>query len=550
MVGRVALSQQVAVNPLSRVCTTRSFVIVVCMAAGADVSAVTSEWWDTDYLYRQNLAVSTGPQQPDRGYYGYTLRVPALNTQALIAAGEMQADCDDLRVLYFDGSAWTELDRHVIDCGAAVSDVRFAAPVGMASNAIDDDFYLYYGNPAAGAPAPLGTSNVYLWFDDASVNRAASYIRGRVDNWHGNGWDNSLAWNPAGFYTYDNGDNFTSGYRLAVDERDVCIEAEFFHVDCYALNLTSGVLVRGIIQSGSGGSEYSDHYYTSNRGEQARPGCTANGYSHDGAIMRRQRNQNAVQGVNPGDIVNNVWRRQALAAFATNPSRLRFWDADNSASWAAIGFPDNTNLLVAGDDANDVEGRGFVAVMTAQDEARLRNIVVRRYVEPEPTITLGAQELFASPELTVFKTVSNFSDPINGTLNPFAIPGAIVEYEIRVVNQGSGTVDLDSLVITDRLPLTLALVVADLSPGAGPVRFEDGGGSQSSGLTLAFGALGDPTDGLSFSDDGLSFGYTPIPGVDGTDEAVRAFQINLSGTMNAATNGDTSFSVFYRARVR
>ncbi|MEL7311123.1 MAG: hypothetical protein AAFN07_06410 [Pseudomonadota bacterium] len=534
----------------SIVACTRGLAVLGCALVTATANAVTGEWWDTDYLYRQNLAVSTGPTQPDRGYDGYTLRVPAFNTQSLIAAGELQPDCDDLRILYFDGAGWTELDRHVIDCGGVSSDLRFAAPVGLASNAIDDDFYVYYGNPAAGQPNPLGTNNVYLWFDDASVNRAASYIRGRVDNWHGNGWDNSLAWNPAGFYTYDNGDNFTSGYRLAVDERDVFIEAEFFHTDCYALNMTTGVLVRGIIQSGSGGSETSNHYYTSNRGEQAQPGCTANGYNHDGAIMRRQRNQNAVQGVNPGDIANGVWRRQALAAFATNPSRLRFWDADNSAAWAALGFPDNSNLLVGGDDTNDVEGRGFVAVMTAQDEARLRNILVRRYVEPEPTITVGAQELFATPELTVFKTVSNVSDPVNGTLNPFAIPGAVVEYEIRVVNQGSGTVDLDSLVITDRLPIALTLLVSDIAPGVGPVRFEDGVGSQSSGLSLTFGALGDPTDGLSFSDDGVNFGYTPIPGVDGTDDAVRAFQINLSGTMNAATSGDTSFSVFYRARVR
>ncbi|MEL6368650.1 MAG: hypothetical protein AAFR91_02865 [Pseudomonadota bacterium] len=523
---------------------------LVGCALASNAFAVTGEWWDTDYLYRQNVAVTTGATQPDRGYSGYTLRIAALNTQALIASGQMQADCDDLRVLYFDGAGWQELVRHVIDCGSVNSDIRFASPIGLVSGATDDDFYLYYGNSAAAAPASVSTSNVYLWFDDATTNRASSYIRGRVDPWHGNGWDNSLVWNSAGYYTYDNGDNFASAYRLAVDERDVFIEAEFFHTDCYALNMTTGVLVRGIIASGNNQSEQSNHYYTTNRGEQARPGCTAGGYNHDGAIMRRQRGQIAVQGTNPGDIINGVWRRQALAAFSVNPSRLRFWDADNAITWAALGFPDTTNLLVGGDDNNDVEGRGFVAVMTAQDEARLRNILVRRYVEPEPALVLGAQELFASPELTVFKTVRSVSDPINGALNPYAIPGSIVEYEIEVVNQGSGAVDLDSLVITDRLSTALALIVDDLAPASGPVRFEDGAGSQSSGLSLTFSGLSNAGDGLAFSSDGVSFTYTPIPGPDGSDTSVRALRINLSGVMNPATSGDTRFSIFYRTRVR
>ena len=48
-------------------------------------------------------------------------------------------------------------------------------------------------------------------------------------------------------------------------------------------------MVRGAITSGSGGSETSDNYYASNRGElpnqgsQSR-GCTVDGYEHDGKL--------------------------------------------------------------------------------------------------------------------------------------------------------------------------------------------------------------------------------------------------------------------------
>lgn len=526
--------------------------VAALLVASSGAQAITSSWWDTDYTYRQNVAVQTGANTPERGYAGYTLRSVGLDTQALISTSQMRSDCNDLRVLFFDGVAWQELDRHVLGCNTTQTDIRFASPVALAGASTEDNFYIYYGNATAGAPAALATSNVYLWFDDASVNRSASYIRGRVDNFHGNGWDNSLVYNAAGYYTYSTGDNFTSGYRLAVDERDVFIEAEFFHTDCFPINMTTGVLVRGIIQSGSGSSESSNHYYTTNRGEFPQSGCgNANGYGHDGAIMRRQRNQIAVSPpANPGDITPNTWRRQALAAFGGGPTQLRFWDEDNSAFWAALGFPDAGNILASGTDNQDVTGRGFVAVMTAQDQARLRNILVRRYVEPEPLITLGPQELFASPELTVFKTVRTVSDLINNDTNPYAIPGAIVEYEVRVVNAGNGAVDMDSLVITDTLPPQLQLVVAELSPGTGPVQFIDGAGTSSSGLGLTFTALGSNSDDIEFSTDGVNFLYAPTEDLNGTDGDVAFLRINPSGTMQApAGGGQTLFSVRYRMRI-
>ena len=188
--------------------------------------------------------------------------------------------------------------------------------------------------------------------------------------------------------------------------------------------------------------------------------------------------------------------------------------------------------------------------MTAQDQARLRNILVRRYVEPEPVIVLGTQELFASPELTGFKTGVTVSDPVNGVSNPFAIPGAIVEYEIRVVNGGAGTVDLDSLIITDALPAQLQLLVIDTAPGSGPVQFIDGPGSSASGLNLSFGGLNSTTDDIDFSIDGVDYTYVPVADANGGDPAVTFLRINPGGAMQPASGGgETFFSVRYRMRV-
>lgn len=410
------------------------FLLFISMGS---VKAATLLWWDTNYQYRYNINVVTGSNTPDKGYVDYTARIPVLDTATLISNGQMQSDCDDLRILFFDGASYQELERHVIGCNSATSDIRFALSANIATSSNDDNYYLYYGNAGAGIPPALSPTNVYLWFDDASVDLTASYIRGRVDPWHGVGWDNSLAHNAAGYYTYDTGDNFTSGYRRAVDERDVYIEAEFFHTGCYQLNQTTGVLTRGIIASGTDGTENSTHYYASNRGQY--PGCTPAGYTHDGDIMKNQRNTIAVDGADPGNIMANQWRRQGLASWLVNPTNLSFWDEDNSTNWAALGYPDAANLHVSGTDAGggDHEGRGFAAVMTAQDISRLRNILIRRYIDPEPilSLTLDWQSDLQISKSDVLATYT---------------PGGTSTYTIQVTNAGPSPVT--NAFIADDLP--------------------------------------------------------------------------------------------------
>ena len=76
---------------------------------------------------------------------------------------------------------------------------------------------------------------------------------------------------------------------------------------------------------------------------------------------------------------------------------------------------------------------------------------------------------FITPVLRVAKLSQTLSDPVNGSNGPKAIPGAIVQYTLAVVNQGIGPVDPDSLVITDPLPPGTALYT-DTSAGD-PISF-------------------------------------------------------------------------------
>ena len=128
--------------------------------------------------------------------------------------------------------------------------------------------------------------------------------------------------------------------------------------------------------------------------------------------------------------------------------------------------------------------------------------------------------------LSVTKVSSLISDPVNGTNNPKAIPGALVEYLITVANTGTSATDADSVVVWDQGPADAKLCL--LSRVGGPVVWNDPGGV--SGLNYGFSALGSATDDLEFSnDDGLSWNYTPVADGSGCDPAITDFRLRPRG---------------------
>jgi len=153
-------------------------------------------------------------------------------------------------------------------------------------------------------------------------------------------------------------------------------------------------------------------------------------------------------------------------------------------------------------------------------------------------------EVFVPPDLLVMKSVTTIEDPINLTVNPKAIPGADVLYTARITNQGAGTVDADSLVITDPIPNDSCLKVVDIAaPGSGPVEFADG--TPSSNITYSFINLADPTDDVSFSNDGgITYTYSPVANPAGCDPNVSHVRINPKGTFAADTGGGSPSAEF------
>lgn len=189
----------------------------------------------------------------------------------------------------------------------------------------------------------------------------------------------------------------------------------------------------------------------------------------------------------------------------------------------------------------DVSATGSATVVTVARSSE--NTVVSASVQD----TLNA---IPSPLISITKSVNSFSDPQNGTTNPFSIPGAVMLYTNNLQNTGPGQADNGSITITDPVPTFGALKVDDIAgAGSGPVAFVDG--TPSSGLSYNFGGLSDSADDLEFSNDGgVSFAYTPSIDASGCDVRVTHVRIKPSGAFAPDTGSGSPAATFqFRFRI-
>jgi uncharacterized repeat protein (TIGR01451 family) len=148
------------------------------------------------------------------------------------------------------------------------------------------------------------------------------------------------------------------------------------------------------------------------------------------------------------------------------------------------------------------------------------------------------------PTLIIARTSQVISDPHNGATNPKRIPGSVQLYSLTITNQGPGTVDASTLVISEFVPPNSDLYVSTAS--GDPIVFVNG--TPASGLSYVYAS------NVTYSNQpgGLApYNYTPVPDAAGFDPNVTGMRIAPTGTMNAAAPGSNpSFTIRFRVRLR
>ncbi|MCF7910281.1 fibronectin type III domain-containing protein, partial [Candidatus Pacearchaeota archaeon] len=344
-------------------------------------------WWDDNYLYRKQINVTTGANVPYKNYSDYTVQL-SIDTSGLVSQGKMQSDADDLRIIYFNGSDNIELDRIVFNSGTSNTLVRFKLQENISSSSVDSNYFIYYGKSSAVNP-PENYSNIYLWYDDASSDKESDYIQGRLDeSAHGGDWANSISWSSSGYYIFDTGDNYADSFRVSdILERDVYVEYEEYQTNSYPNDMTSGPLIRWE-GTGSGATETSSHWYYY---EIAASTFSGGGYQSHDDITADDRGSVVISNGTLGDFPGNSWTKIGIASWNINPTNLASWyDAspleNESGGWVSSRF---SGTHAAG---SDNENPGQAGIWIQQDQGRFRNILIRRYISPEPSLFLNSEE--------------------------------------------------------------------------------------------------------------------------------------------------------------
>ena len=137
------------------------FVVFVVVAAVFFVLQkkpfVEAAWFNDQWGYRQRVDVTNaGTAQTD-----FQVAI-TLNTSALVTAGKMQSDCDDIRVTDVGGkvlSHWIETGTNA--CNTTTTAIWTKVP---SISTTGTTVFLYYGNPSA--VSTQNGDNVFLFFDD------------------------------------------------------------------------------------------------------------------------------------------------------------------------------------------------------------------------------------------------------------------------------------------------------------------------------------------------------------------------------------------------
>ena len=340
-------------------------VLVGALApALAEAAAPAGQWWSASYRYRQKLSLTSGttaiPTQ-------YSVR-HQLDHAALVSVSQSLASGDDVRVAWWSGTAWVELDRLLDDQSAwnsAATQIWFRTQAAIGASSTDDNYYLYYGNSVAAAP-PANWPNVFLFYDD--------FNDGALDAARWVCTDPGSATPPA---VCTESAVAPGTLSLESDSAVYAAAAHAFGVDTrwesrlrLATNLPAG-------------PDFYNYFGASDLVNLTNP------YQSDWATFWASQFQHETEAS------NNLNKDSAPGAVAT-PTSFHVYTFDREGSAGVRFFQDGTQLRLA--SVPITIPNASLRVVSWNDGATANGVVldwvrVRKYVTPEPSFTPAAAEI-------------------------------------------------------------------------------------------------------------------------------------------------------------
>lgn len=314
-------------------------------------------WWNPAWSRRAELVIDETADGPLPT--GYTVLLDKLDTQAWVAAGELRMDHADLRVVRWDGATSTELTRRLqrIDMMVGVQRLWWKTQDEI-DGGTKNEYWLYWNNPDAD-PAPAswvdsmaGTSEVYVAGDDFE-----EHLTGECPD----GWEPCAPqWSVQ---SLGNG-QVLRGYSPPVDllladldpPADVIVHARVRNV--------SPAACPGLVT-----------HATTTSWVWAGYGCESGDVPVPGVSMQLVDDGSFTTIAGGGSAQGNEWHSIEVGWIGGKVSLFQ------------------DGVLVGTGDGSAATSGGVGFSVEANIAGDFDDIYVRRYVDPEPTVELGPEEL-------------------------------------------------------------------------------------------------------------------------------------------------------------
>jgi hypothetical protein len=292
---------------------------------------------------------------------GYTLFL-TVNHAAMVGEGKARADGEDLRIVRLLPDGWAEVDR-VLASGSqwntTNTTLAFRHAEGLSAGEALRDYYLYYGCPGAAA-APEDPQKVFLIA--SAFNQS-----GELAPWTDITLSGSSRWfiDEEGVLRQESDDEYSGGppainfkllYKSPGMLRDLWVEYDFKPRD-------DDLTAVGLCSADSSPEGFyvgqTQELWFEGAGDEDRLGYWAGSGDTDYRL---------------GDFAHNNWYR-VKAAWTS--SVLHFWFGGS---------------LVADWPTGPSQEGYFCFALNGMGGLHLDNLIVRRYMEPEPVVSLGGEE--------------------------------------------------------------------------------------------------------------------------------------------------------------
>lgn len=339
-------------------------------------------WWDSNYMYRSQITINAGSSAVPADY---SISMD-IDHASLVSAGKSRIDGEDVRLVHWNGTAWLEIDR-ALDTDSAwnSTSTKIWFKTQREITISDDAYYLHYGNPVASSP-PTNKSRIFTFFDDFENGNLAKWTI-QIDGIWSAGMDQA----HSGTYSLKADPttpiNKTQKWMTAkgINETDMVMEAYWRMSSVSSVDFAQGHRTSATTPI----NQYETLMEGSDGWDIAK---LVNGSWTE--IVDQPAGQNPQK---------DVWTRITTINIGSSMKMMK----DGVQIVPASGWTDVGNELSSGSVGLRIWNMPIGQAWWIDD------VIVRRYVDPEPTASLGPEDSDANVQIIagVYHVMPDGSDP-------------------------------------------------------------------------------------------------------------------------------------------